>query len=404
MKIKPAQSIKRLKTAVHLTPSGRAMVMSTGFVLLAAAIIPALGVFACLLTTLACAFVFGLIFKPRVNIGTTLPDQISAGSEVTVLYRVENTSASHSFCLSLSLTDLPAGWLYAGPALIIPHLKPMSTEILQVTLRPTRRGLFTLPCPACYSSFPFHLFSFNVASGPDAKITVLPAYDYIQLDAMSRISSYQYAGSGASLDPSHLPEYAGNRPFLPGDSLRHIDSRAWARLAEPVVKEYHNDMRRHCALWIKDHRTPVPATSDLDRDFEAAISLCASIAYSFGHNTIVDTLVIGQTQHDLRSFNVEMRLGCILTSLAQSMPAPKPQDRLPVMAPCLPLVSSVYALYLGPHDAMEPDRNALEHAGVEFHTLHVSQTPDLEAWTASDSERHWEIDTNAILENQISLL
>ena len=56
------------------------------------------------------------------------------------------------------------------------------------------------------------------------------------------------------------------------------------------------------------------------------------------------------------------------------------------------------------HDAIEPDRMTLEHAGVELHTLHVSQTPDLEAWTASDSERHWEIDTNAILENQFSVL
>ena len=402
MKIIPAQSIKRLKTAVHMTPSGRAMVMSMGFVLLAAAIIPALGVFACLLTILACAFVFGLIFKPRVNIGTTLPDQISVGSEVTVSYRVKNTSASHSFCLSLSLADLPAGWLYAGPALIIPHLKPMSTEIVQVTLRPTRRGLFALPCPACYSSFPFHLFSFNVASGPDAKITVLPAYDHIQLAAMSQTLSYQYAGAGVSLDPSHLPEYAGNRPFISGDSLRHIDSRAWARLAEPVVKEYHNDMRRHCALWIKDHRTSIPATSDYDRDFEAAVSLCASMAYSFGHNTLVDTLVIGQTQHDLRSFTVEMRLACILNSLAQSAPESKSPGQPPVLEPSL--VSSVYALYLGPHDAMEPDRHALERAGVEVHTLHVSQTPDLEAWTASDSERHWEIDTNAILEHQISVL
>jgi uncharacterized protein (DUF58 family) len=404
MSMKPAQSIKRFKSAVHLTPSGKAMVLSMSFVLLAAAIIPALGVFSCLLAILVCAFVFGMIFKPRISIDTTLPDQIAVGSEVTVLYHVKNTGSSHSFCLSLALTDLPAGWCYTGPALIIPHLKPMGTEIVQVTLTPTRRGLFTLPCPACYSSFPFHLFSFNVARGLGAKIAVFPAYDHIQLAALSQSVSHQYAGSGMSLDPSHLPEYAGNRPFLAGDSLRHIDSRAWARLAEPVVKEYHNDRRRHCALWIKDHRTPVPVTSDWDRDFEAAISLCASMAYSFGHSTMVDYLVIGQTQHDLRHFNVDTRLNCILDSLAQIVPDSEPHDQPPVLAPCLNLVSSVYALYLGPHNAIESDRMALELAGVECHTLHVSQTPDLEAWTASDSERHWEIDTNAILEKQISVL
>ena len=404
MKVHPAQAIRRLKTAVQLTPSGKALVLSMGFVLLAAAIIPALGVIACLAATLACALLFGLIFKPRINLTTSVPDQVSVGSDVTVLYRVKNTSESHSFCLSLTLVDLPAGWLYTGPPLTIGHLRPLSEEVVQVSLTPTRRGLFTLPCPACYSSFPFHLFAFNVARGQGAKITVLPAYDHIQLETLEQASSAHYAGFGASHAPSHLPEYAGNRPFLSGDSLRHIDSRAWARLAEPVVKEYHNDMRRHCALWLIDHRASVPVTSDWDRDFEAGVSLCASLAYSFGRNTIVDYLVIGWQWYDLREINLDMRVTSILESLARAVPDPNTKDQESAPAPCLNRVTSVYGLYLGRHDAMDLARETLEQGGVKLHTMHVSQAPDIEAWTASDSQRHWEIDTNAILANQISAL
>ena len=55
MKIRPVQAIKRLKTEVHLTHSGKALVLSMGFVLLASVIIPALGVFSCLAAMLICS-------------------------------------------------------------------------------------------------------------------------------------------------------------------------------------------------------------------------------------------------------------------------------------------------------------------------------------------------------------
>ena len=54
--------------------------------------------------------------------------------------------------------------------------------------------------------------------------------------------------------------------------------------------------------------------------------------------------------------------------------------------------------------AEHPLRQMLDPASVDLHTLHVSETPDIEAWTVSASERHWEIDANAILENQVTVL
>ncbi len=404
MRVSPVQSAKRLKTAMHLTPAGKAMVLSMGFVLLAAAIIPAFGVFSCLLAALLCSLLSGLMFKPRIRIATSLPDQVVVGSEVTVLYRIENTCASHSFCLCLSLGDLPAGWLYTGAPVIIPHLKPMDAEMVQITLTPTRRGLFTLPCPACYSSFPFHLIAFNVARGSGAEITALPAHDYVQLATLSQSLSPRHAGSSLCLAPSHLPEYAGNRPFLSGDSLRHIDSRAWARLAEPVVKEYHNDMQRHGVLWLSDYRTSWLPASHWDRDFEAAVSLCASLAYSLDHNTRVDYLVLGQTRHDVRNFNGDVRLSYILDQLAHCVPTPGTKDLDPALMSYLDRASCVYALYLGPLNAMDAVRQAFDEIGVELHSLHVSEAPDDEAWTASNAKYHWEIDASAILEGQITVL
>ncbi len=404
MKHTHAQSNKRLKTAVQLTPSGKAVVLSMFFILLATPIIPALGTFACLLAMLICSLIFGAMFKPRINIRTEISDQTTVGIDTKVQFRIRNTSSMHSFCLSLVLEELPPGWQYTGESLVLPYLKPKSTETLEVVLTPTRRGRFTLPCPACYSSFPFHLFFFNVAKGRASQITVLPTYDYIQIETLNQSMSAQYAGAGASPTPSHLPEYAGNRPFLAGDSLRHIDSRAWARLAEPVIKEYHNDVQRHCVLWLSDCRKRWPKMEAWDHDFEAMVSLCASIANSFGHNTLVDYLIIDHKIHDLSGFNADVRFAHILDILAGIDPGLEQAKQSPVLESCLHRISFVYALYLGHYDAMASQRDRFEHAGVEFHTLHVSKTPDLVSWTSSNHEYHLEIDANAVLAKQVPIL
>jgi uncharacterized protein (DUF58 family) len=375
-----------------------------GFVLLASVIIPAFGVFACLLAMLICSLIFGVLFKPRVMITTDLPEQTTVGAETIVQYNIKNTSPSHSFCLSLALSDLPAGWQSSGHALMIPHLKPMDTETLHVTLTPTRRGQFTLPCPACYSSFPFHLFEFNVAQGPTSSITVLPAYDTIQIDSATESLTRQHAGTGQCPSPSHLPEYAGNRPFLSGDALRHIDSRAWARLAVPVVKEYHNDMQRHCALWLRDHRESPSSVQDWDRDFEAMVSLCASVAYSFDHNHVVDYLILGSESHDLRRMSADMRFPCLLEILANITPQSLKEAELHDVEPCLNRVACAYVMYLGDHGAVDVTRGEVERLGVELHTLHVTQTPDLASWADSKYHSHLEIDTNVILARQIRAL
>ncbi len=405
MKHAPAQSIKRLKTAVQLTASGKAVALSMFFILLSTAIIPALGTFACLLAMLVSSLILGALFKPRINIRTEIPDQTTVGMDTKVQFRIENMSSLHSFCLSLVLDDLPQGWRYAGEPLVLPYLKPRSTEMVEVVLTPTRRGRFTLPCPACYSSFPFHLFSFNVAKGQASPITVLPSYDYIQIETLNQSTSAQYAGSGVSPTPSHLPEYAGNRPFLSGDSLRHIDSRAWARLAEPVIKEYHNDVQRHCVLWLADFRDVFPRVQDWDQEMEAMISLCASIAYSFGHNTMVDCLIVGDEVHDLGRFHADLRIAHILDILAGIEPGlNKKKGQSPAIESCLQRVSFVYALYLGDYDAMASQRDRFEQVGVEFHTMHVSTTPDLVSWTASNHEYHLEIDAHAVLAKQVPVL
>ena len=99
--------------------------------------------------------------------------------------------------------------------------------------------------------------------------------------------------------PGVFPEYAGNRPFVAGDSQRNIDSRAWARLAAPATKEYHDDFDNHTAL-VLDTGLPEalqrPSSGEV-REFEAAVSLCASVAFTISDDCLIDMMLTGPDLH-----------------------------------------------------------------------------------------------------------
>jgi uncharacterized protein (DUF58 family) len=128
------------------------------------------------------------------------------------------------------------------------------------------------------------------------------------------------------------PEYAGNRPFLPGDSPRQIDSRAWARRSVPATKEYHDDFDNRAAL-ILDTAVPdyvagrvagiLPAIRGRDAldTLEAAVCLCASVAFSINDACLIDLLVAGPELHQFTDRPRTVRLDKIQEVLAGVEPS-----------------------------------------------------------------------------------
>jgi len=87
---------------------------------------------------------------------------------------------------------------------------------------------------------------------------------------------------------------------LPCDSPRRIDTRAWARLSVPATKEYHNDSDSYAGI-VLDTRLPAgavaaPATGEV-AELEAAVSLCASIAFTINRKCLIDSLLVGPELH-----------------------------------------------------------------------------------------------------------
>jgi hypothetical protein len=136
------------------------------------------------------------------------------------------------------------------------------------------------------------------------------------------------------------PEYIGNRPYQPGDPPRRIDVRAWARLSVPATKEYDDDLDNYAAIVLD---TRVPGLSRRPRsgqawsrsflagllgrligggnahkdgtgspqpvkELEAAVSLCASMAYTIHKDCLIDLLLVGTDLHAFTSLPRATRL------------------------------------------------------------------------------------------------
>jgi hypothetical protein len=118
------------------------------------------------------------------------------------------------------------------------------------------------------------------------------------------------------------PEYIGNRPYQPGDPPRRIDVRAWARLAAPATKEYDDDLDNYAAL-VLDTRVPesrLKSGPKEVKELEAAVSLCASMAYTLQRECLIDLLLAGPDLHSFASLPKEMRLDRVHETLAAVEP------------------------------------------------------------------------------------
>lgn len=365
-----------------VTTSGKGILLAIFFVVLASAIIPAFGVLTCLLALLLVAGMVGYLYRPRVTIDTELPSRILAGERITFAYRVKNISRLRTFHLSFELPNLPDSFLCIEEPPTIPCLNPKDTIQVNFDLAPQRRGHYTLSHPVCRSTFPFHLFSYGLRQKGKTKHTVLPAFDRIQINDAVNTLQVQHNVSAPMYAQRHSLEYASNRPFLSGDSLRNIDSRAWARLARPVVKEFHHEMYRHVAIVLStagNQSAPSLHTESFTEDaLEAAISLCASIAYSLDVNTVVDYLTIGTDLHDLRSFAKQDRVAYIHDTLAEVTPSSQTISLDDSLFEHLVDLPGLFVVCLAPEPELGQVLTAAQYAGCHVMTVVVStNTSDL---------------------------
>jgi uncharacterized protein (DUF58 family) len=131
--------------------------------------------------------------------------------------------------------------------------------------------------------------------------------------------------------------------YRPGDPVRDLHARSWARAGVPVVREYQQEYFTRVGVILD--------TSKIRDDvrFEAALSLAAGvIARLCGGETLVDVLVAGETVHRLSLGRSLGTLEQALDVLASVKPGPafSAERVLTRLGPHLERLSSVVLLAL----------------------------------------------------------
>ena len=73
-------------------------------------------------------------------------------------------------------------------------------------------------------------------------------------------------------------EFRQHREYAPGDDLRHVDWKVWARQDKLTVKQYEADTNLRCHLIVDVSNSMLYGNGDLNK-YECASTIAASLAY-----------------------------------------------------------------------------------------------------------------------------
>lgn len=188
-----------------------------------------------------------------------------------------------------------------------------------IELTPLRRGYLRFTGTRITRTDPFGLFrSVSPAAQSDALLVLPRRYTLPELRLEGR-RMYHQGGISLASRVGNTDEFVGLRDYRPGDPLRSIHWKSWAKSGRPVVKEYEDEFFSRHAL-ILDSFTDA-AGSEL---FEEAVSVAASFA------SIVET---GESLLDL----IFVRDEAHCFTMGRSLGSPEMMlEILACVAPCPP--------------------------------------------------------------------
>jgi uncharacterized protein (DUF58 family) len=167
---------------------------------------------------------------------------------------------------------------------------PSAEEIeLRVPMMPTRRGYVRFEAVSVLRPDPLGLVN-AIRRYPMAEsLLVLPARYPAPRVRFSGRRRYQPGGEGLASSVGDSQEFASLRDYRPGDPMRHIHWRSWARTGKPVVKEFQDEFFDRNALVLD-----TCAGCDDPAVFEEAVSVAASFACAdYGPDALLELLLVG---------------------------------------------------------------------------------------------------------------
>ena len=266
----------------------------------------------------AAAAAFTVLRRPHLRLDCRFPDRATALRPVTLHARVrgERPVVPSDLHLLFRQPGQEIGNISFQPNTVFLEAEQGALAQAQVEMRPARRGRHVLPGPVLGRTDPLRLMVSRGVELPEHTVLVYPRFYSMHEFIVPLGRRYQPGGIPLSSNTGEAIEFVGTREYRPGDPVKNIHWRSWARRGEPVVKEYMEEYFCRIAI-ILDTFLPAKFTPAQEACFEAAISVVASIADYFSRSEyIVDILAAGPDVYEVSAGRSLAYLENILDVLA----------------------------------------------------------------------------------------
>jgi len=312
----------------------------------------------CLLTA---SVVWALFFKARVTAARMLPRFCTAGTTLQYRIAVENQSRSLQSGLEViedyfeiqflpGQNELQAGKGGGGNNLSsgkanhrflsryarrgkfnrapLPQLEPGSQAEIRLEITPRRRGRLYFRTLQVACPDPLGLFRAIVPLPVEQSLLVLPRRYPVPDLRLAGTRKYQSGGVALASSIGDSGEFIGLREYRPGDPLRRIHWKSWAKVGKPIVKEYQDEFFVRHALVLDTF-----LEADTSRAFEDAVSLAASFACAVDtQESLLDLMFVGLQSYCFTSGRGVDHIDRMLEILASVRTCrEKPFSELPAM-------------------------------------------------------------------------
>ena len=174
------------------------------------------------------------------------------------------------------------------------HLKPGQQARVAIEITPLRRGVIRLEDLRILLPDPFGLFQrCRKIPAPISTLTVLPRRFPLPPIELPGGAAFKVSGEANTNTIGTSGEFVGLRDYRPGDPLRQIHWKSWARTGRPIVKELEDTFYPRYGLIVDTF-----SSDRTDHQFEEVVSVAASFAAAIDTcESLLDLMFIKNEAH-----------------------------------------------------------------------------------------------------------
>lgn len=171
----------------------------------------------------------------------------------------------------------------------LPLLRAGAETELHMSVRPLQRGRLFFPIVKAIRPDIFGLFVAKIVFPLKESILIIPKRYPVPHISLPGSRAYQQGGVVLATSVADAEEFQSLREYRPGDPLRLIHWKSWAKIGKPVIKEFQDEYFVRHALILDTFTTSFNAAI-----FEEAVAVAASFACTVEtRDSLLDLMFVG---------------------------------------------------------------------------------------------------------------